>query len=139
MRRALSIIAAAILLISCNGHNKTAVNDKVTESGAKIEVLIFHGAQRCATCKAIDAVTQGVLDSEYFSELKDSVIVYRDIDGTLKENEELIEKYEVVSTSIFLIASGTPIDLTKEAFTFARTNPDKFKEILRSHIDKALE
>jgi len=139
MRRLLTIIAVAVLLINCNGHVKNAVSNQVTDSDAKIEVLLFHGAQRCVTCKAIDTMTQELLDSEYSSELKDGVIVFRNIDCTHKENEELVDKYEVISTSIFLNVSGAPIDLTIDAFKYARTNPKKFKEILRSHIDKVLE
>ena len=62
------IFALLIGLVSCGSGENTAnakspVNDRV-------EVIYFHGKQRCATCMAIEKNTREVLNSMFANELK---------------------------------------------------------------------
>lgn len=63
---------ATMLLISCDsGTNKKAnASAQVSETvqSDRIEVLSFHGAQRCITCRAIEKHTKDLLDSLYSKE-----------------------------------------------------------------------
>lgn len=45
-----------------------------------IEVLYFHGAQRCITCRAIETNIVALLDSLYSKEQADDRIIYKVID-----------------------------------------------------------
>lgn len=139
MKRTALILMMLLSLAGCRQGGKTASQAMSEESSAKVQVLLFHAAQRCATCRAIEAATKEVLDADFAQQVKDGIVVLRDIDGSLRENEGLVDKYEVISTSIFVDDEGQVTNLTNDAFSYARTEPDRFKEILRSTITKALE
>lgn len=139
MKRTALILMMLLSLAGCRQGGKTASQATSEKSSAKVQVLLFHAAQRCATCRAIEAATKEVLDADFAQQVKDGIVVLRDIDGSLRENEGLVDKYEVISTSIFVDDEGQVTNLTNDAFSYARTEPDRFKEILRSTITKALE
>lgn len=139
MKRTALILMMLLSLSGCRQGGKTASQATSEKSSAKVQVLLFHAAQRCATCRAIEAATKEVLDADFAQQVKDGIVVLRDIDGSLRENEGLVDKYEVISTSIFVDDEGQVTNLTNDAFSYARTEPDRFKEILRSTITKALE
>lgn len=68
----------------------------------RIEVLYFHGAQRCITCRAIEANTVALLDSLYSQEKANGKIIYKVVDISKKENEAIADKYEVTWSSLFV-------------------------------------
>lgn len=140
MKRLFAIGIVLLSLMGCGSRNaqKSTESTSETNSDAAVEVFIFHAAQRCATCKAIDAVVAEVLENDFSDDVKDGKIVLRDVDGSKPENSPLVEKYEVYSTSLLMDAGGTVTNLTNDAFQYARSNPDKLKEILRANISKAL-
>lgn len=140
MKRLFSIGIVLLSLMGCGGRNVQKSTESTLEnsSDAAVEVFIFHAAQRCATCKAIDAVVAEVLENDFSDDVKAGKIVFRDVDGSKQENRELLTKYEIYSTSLVLDAGGTVTNLTNDAFQYARSNPDKLKEILRANISKAL-
>lgn len=53
-------------------------------------------------------------------------------------NKSLVDKYEVISTSIFIDNDGIVVNITNDAFTYVRTNPERFKKTLRKELTKAL-
>lgn len=140
MKQLFAIGILLLSLVGCGGSNvqKSTEPTLETNSDAAVEVFIFHAAQRCATCKAIDAVVAEVLENDFSDDVKAGKIVLRDVDGSKQENRELLTKYEIYSTSLVLDAGGNVTNLTNDAFQYARSNPDKLKEILRATISKAL-
>ncbi|MFI3267864.1 MAG: hypothetical protein R3Y51_04010, partial [Rikenellaceae bacterium] len=92
------ILFAAALIVSCNGAGNTKTETKSasccdTKSETKstgcceetpktdsccaeatktdvVEVLSFHGAQRCITCQAIENLTREVVEQDFAEELK---------------------------------------------------------------------
>lgn len=64
-----------------------------------IEVLYFHGAQRCITCRAIETNIVALLDSLYSKEQADDRIIYKVIDISKKRkwaNCRQVRSYLVV-------------------------------------------
>ena len=55
MKKALMIFALMVGLLSCSGDSTSA--DAESDGKDRVEVLYFHGKQRCATCKAIESNT----------------------------------------------------------------------------------
>lgn len=49
------IFALMVGLLSCSGGSTSA--DAESDGKDRVEVLYFHGKQRCATCKAIESNT----------------------------------------------------------------------------------
>lgn len=140
MKKLFAIGIMLISLMGCGGRNaqKTAASTLESSSDAAVQLFIFHAAQRCATCKAIDAVVAEILESDFEEEVKSGTVVLRNVDGSKPENRNLMEKYEVFSTSLILDAGGKVTNLTNDAFQYARSNPDRLMEILRAEICKAL-
>ncbi len=108
---------------TCAGQNVAA--------GDCVEVLCFHGKQRCATCIAIERNTREVLEKEFADELKQGKVVFRIVDISQSENQELAEKYEVTWSSLFVVkhrdGKESSENLTEFAFGNARKSPDTFK------------
>ena len=145
MKNLFYTLIAAILLISCgNGtEKKTETASTDVKQADRIEVLYFHGAQRCVTCKAIEANTKALLDSLYSNEIASGKIVYKIIDISQKENEEVADKYEVTWSSLFVNRwkNGTEEvnNMTEFGFANAKSDPDSFKNGIKSKIDELLK
>lgn len=126
-------------LFACGGGNPKAQKDNARENTKdRIEVLYFHGKQRCATCMAIEQRTRETLEGQFADELKNGTLVFRVIDISQPENEALADKYEVTWSSLFVCrwkaGRETPENLTEFAFGNARTAPDAFKSGLAARI-----
>lgn len=73
MKKLFYVLIAGIILISCGNGAKGKAETPTASSEAtqidRVEVLYFHGAQRCITCRAIEANTKALLDSLYSKEI----------------------------------------------------------------------
>lgn len=140
MKRILTIGVMLLSLMGCGGRNsqKASESSTATDSRAAVKVFVFHAAQRCATCKAIDAVVAEVMNNDFADDMKSGKTAFMDVDISKPENKGLVEKYEIYSTSLLIDASGKVTNLTNDAFQYARSNPDRLKEIFRTEISKAL-
>lgn len=108
-----------------------------------IEVLYFHGAQRCITCRAIETNIVALLDSLYSKEQADDRIIYKVIDISKKENGQIADKYEVTWSSLFVNGwkdgKENVNNMTEFSFSNARKSPDKFKEGIKNKVDELLK
>lgn len=145
MKKLFYLLIATIVLISCgNGSKNTAETSIAKENQTnRVEVLYFHGAQRCITCRAIEANTVALLDSLYSKEQTDGKIIFKVIDISKKENEQVADKYEVTWSSLFVNGwkdgKENVNNMTEFSFSNARNAPDKFKEGIKSKIDELLK
>lgn len=145
MKNLFYTLIAAILLISCGNstEKKTETASTDVKQADRIEVLYFHGAQRCVTCKAIESNTKALLDSLYSNEIASGKIVYKIIDISQKENEEVADKYEVTWSSLFVNRwkNGTEEvnNMTEFGFANAKNDPDSFKNGIKIKIDELLK
>ena len=104
---------------------KTTVKDYV-------EVLYFHGKQRCATCMAIESNTKATMKKNFADQIKISK----------KENEKIAEKYEVTWSSLFIVrhknGKETYKNMTEFAFANARKSPDVFRAGVVKSVNEML-
>ena len=131
-------LALVLGLTACG--NNTAKNSSGTERQTaqnekqnRVEVLYFHGKQRCATCMAIEKNAKEAVEAQFEEQLKNGSLVFKAI----------ADKYEVTWSSLFLVRyqSGkeSAENLTKYAFANARTAPDTFKQGLTEKINGLLD
>ena len=143
MRNKLVLAMFSILLLACSGKTNAEGNNQPPTQGDYVEVLYFHGKQRCATCLAIEKETNAVVNEIFSKELQDGSIVLKTIDISKKENEAIAERYEVAWSSLLIVSHKNGNEkvqnITDFAFSYARSNPDSFKEGLERTIKKALE
>lgn len=139
MKRIVLWMMLSLGLSACGGGNsKTQKSNDADNTKDRIEVLYFHGKQRCATCMAIEQRTRETLEEQFADEMKAGTLLYRVIDISQPENEALADKYEVTWSSLFVCrwkaGRETPENLTEFAFGNARTAPDVFKTGLAARI-----
>lgn len=147
MKKILFLIAVCFALVSCgmNAKNETTVQKTQNEMTAKdhVEVLYFHGKQRCATCMAIENNTKAAMEENFSGQIKKGDVVLKVIDISKKENEEIADKYEVSWSSLFVVkykdGKETHENLTEFAFGNARKAPDTFKEGLVKAVNGILK
>lgn len=129
-------------LISCNGGEATTAN--AAEPGEDhVEVIYFHGKQRCATCKAIENEAKAVVEQQFANDVKNGKVVFRVVDISDSKNESIVNKYEVTWSSLYLtsIKDGkeTRENLTEFGFGNARSRPDVFRKGLVEKIEALLK
>ena len=141
MKNLLMIIAIMIGLVSC-GNGEKAADEKFMEKD-RVEVMYFHGKQRCLTCRAIEKGTNEVLNTMFANEMKDSTLVFKTVDISTPEGEKIADKYEVTWSSLFVNkwkdGEETRNNMTEFGFGNARKNPDAFKKELADKIRESLK
>lgn len=125
------------------GQQQLQSQSQLQDTGDRVEVLYFHGKKRCATCMAIEKNTKEVVEEQFADELGNGTVVFRIIDISDPENEEIAEKYEVTWSSLFVSrwkdGKETYENLTEYAFANARTSPETFKSGLTGKINELLK
>ena len=62
-----------------------------------VEVLYFHGKQRCVTCKAIESCTREVIDEQFNAQVKEGKVRFRAIDISTPDGEKLADRDDKAS------------------------------------------
>lgn len=128
----IALLFMSIVLSACAQTDSPKTVSTAESDG--IEVLYFHGKQRCATCIAIETQTKQAVE-----ELGDNRLTMRTIDISKKENESIVEKYEVAWSTLIVVKGDNVLNLTDLGFSLARNNPDGFRERLKSEIKQLLK
>lgn len=78
MKKLLMIFVLITGLMSC-GSGDNSANAKSPEKD-RVEVIYFHGKQRCATCMAIEKNAKEVVNTLFANELKNGIVVFKAVD-----------------------------------------------------------
>ncbi|MGM9832912.1 MAG: nitrophenyl compound nitroreductase subunit ArsF family protein [Candidatus Limisoma sp.] len=143
MQKLLILLLVLTGLVSCGSKTDGAATLTESPKGDCVEVVYFHGAQRCPTCRAIEKCTRELLEAEFADELKSGKVVFKVVDISTTDGESLADQYEVTWSSLFVNewkgGNESRNDMTDFAFGNARSNPDEFKAELAETIRKMLE
>ena len=108
-----------------------------------VEVMYFHGKQRCATCMAIEKYAREVVEKDFANEKKKGKVVFRIVDISTDEGEKIAKKYRVTWSSLFVNGWKTGKekrnDMTQFAFKNARKNSDEFKRGVSGKIKELMK
>lgn len=141
MKKLLVIYAIILGLMSCGSGVDTA--DAKSTQNDRVEVIYFHGKQRCVTCQAIEKNTRDIIDSLFANELKNGTVVFKIVDISSPEGEMIADEYEVTWSSLFVNkwknGEETRNNMTEFGFGNARKNPDGFKKGLADKILQSLK
>lgn len=136
------LAATTLLLVACGSKPTTEQTTDVKAIENGVEVLYFHGKQRCITCNAIERLTREVIEENFAEELKNGTIVFHVIDISQPENEAIADNYEVAFSSLFVTKwiNGVSIktNMTDFAFSYAKNQPEAFKKGLKEKLDEVL-
>ena len=127
------IIVAAFFINALASAAQTGENEK------KVEAYYFHFTARCETCRAVEASAKENLQVLYPDLMKEGKITFQALNLNDKSNKPIVEKLKVPGQSLLLVQGETQINITNEAFLYARPNPDKFKAIMKEKVDGLLK
>ena len=137
-----------IFIIGLISFNSCSTNSNVdTDSDVQtddvVEVLYFHGKQRCITCNAIENLAKEVVLNDFAQQVKDGTVVMKIIDISTKDGEKIADKYEVSWSSLFINKWNDGIEsknnMTEFGFSYAKNSPDVFKDGVKKKIDELLK
>lgn len=107
-----------------------------------VEVVYFHGKQRCLTCMAIEKYAREVVDTDFAREKQSGKVLFRTVDITTPEGAKLAKKYRVSWSSLYINGwkggKEKRNDLTAFAFKHARQDTAEFKKEVKKTIQKSL-
>ncbi len=124
---------------------KTSANnsDQIskTETAAdKIEVVHFHGTQQCWSCITVGEYALKTIKEKFPEEHKNGKIVFKDINGELPENRDIVIKYQARGSSLFTNAITDGKDKIEEDVTVWRlvNNESQFINYFENKLKKLL-
>ncbi len=141
----LALISLITFMLSCSSNEQTKeskskvaqdeTNNETPTDIVKVEkasLVYFHFTKRCATCNAIKSVSEELVEN--YADKAD----YTEYNLDEADGEEMGKKMNADGQTYYLVFGDNKIDLTEEAFLNAKSNPDKFKAILKEKLDAVL-
>lgn len=141
MKKVLLILTLCVGMVACSGGKTKSADENSETKRNLVEVLLFHGAQSCASCKAIERTTEELLE-EYKEAIERGDVIYSKLD--LIDHEARAEKYGVIWSSLLVIdydndGNEKVTDLTDHAYTDVMTDSERLKTRLRTAINNYLK
>jgi hypothetical protein len=135
MKKFLLFSFALIMILgslSCNAQS-TKADDQI-KSSAKVEAYYFHFSSRCVTCKAVESEAKADIESLYAGKVSFKAVNLDD-----ESSKALAEKLKISGQTLLLVKGDEKINITNESFMYARSNPEKFKTIIKEKVDGLLK
>lgn len=108
-----------------------------------VEVIYFHGKQRCPTCMAIEKHAREVVEHDFARQKKLGKVKFMVIDINSAEGRKIAKDYRVSYSSLFLNSrrggKQSRTDITRFAFKNARKHTDVFKKEIADKINELLK
>ena len=134
----LLLLLSLVLLPLCAIH----AQGKGQKSTDVVEVIYFHGKQRCPGCMAIEKFSRELVNTAFSKEQQAGRVRFRVVDINSEQGAVEARKYKVTWSSLFVTAwkngKQTRKDLTRFGFQYARKDTPKFKQGLKQEINKHL-
>lgn len=154
MKQTFSILITITVLICfifiCMSAGCTGTGEEIEKNGTQIsptsritlvEFYHFHGNQQCYSCKKLGEMAEDLVKTYYPDELASGKLVFGHINYQDPGNTELIQKYEV-STSSLMIGVHTSNSFAKADIVQAWyyiSDKEKFETVLRDIFDPLLK
>ncbi|MDD4590387.1 MAG: nitrophenyl compound nitroreductase subunit ArsF family protein [Parabacteroides sp.] len=143
MKRFACIILMIFINFTGSIYAQKAATVQKTSSKIAVEVLYFHGKQRCPTCIAIGNHSLDVVNKEFASQVRNGQVKFKEIDISTTEGEKIADKYHVTWSSLFVNqwknGREKRNDMTTFGFKNARSNPSAFEAGLKNRITQLLK
>lgn len=143
MKRIVLLTMAALMCISGAAFAQQKKAVKKAAPKTTVEVMYFHGKQRCPTCIAIGDNSMDVVNKDFSKQVKAGSVKFKEIDISTPEGEKIADKYRVTWSSLFVNqwknGKEKRYDMTRFGFENARNNTPAFRAGLKSKINQLLE
>lgn len=124
-----AIIMALSLNTACTGQSEKSDKQPVISEAGTVEVIYFHNARRCVTCKAVESVSGDAVADMYGEDVPFSAYDLEEAEGK-KRAQEL----GVAGQALLIVKGDKKTDITSEGFMYARNNPEKLRAVIAENI-----
>jgi hypothetical protein len=136
MKRIMTLgFAFAVMLVgmSCNAQpdKKATANNSTT---SKVEAYYFHFTSRCVTCQTVESEAKKDLESLY-----NGKVSFKTVNLDEAEGKALADKLKVSGQTLLVVKGNNQVNITNEGFLYARSNPEKFKLVIKEKVDGLLK
>ena len=135
------LIAAPLFLSACaatQAEGEAARQSAPAEAkGAeKVEVVHFHATQQCRSCVTVGEYAQKTVKERFPLERANGTVVFREINGELPANREMVMKFQARGSALFLNAITDGADKIEEDIAVWRLigNEKQFMDYLENKI-----
>jgi hypothetical protein len=106
----------------------------------KIEVVHFHGTLQCWACITVGEYALKTIEEKFPNEYASGIITFKDINGELAENRDIVIKYQARGSSLFVNAIHGDKDTISEDTTVWRlvTNEKQFNNYFEKKLKNLL-
>lgn len=123
------IVMATSMVFSCNAQSSKADEGTNVKASDEVQVYYFHTSRRCATCKAVERVSQ-----EAVQEMNKDEVSFAAYNIEESKGEQIAEKLGVSGQALLVTNGDKKFNITQEGFLNARTKPEKLKEIVQLKV-----
>lgn len=137
MKNILLICLSLLMVTACgDGKSKKQTTDTKAADENTVYVYYFHAKQRCVTCNTVEEVTKKTIEENYASNPNVKFVLLANYE---KENEALVEKYEISWNGLVIAKGNDHVDITEQAFANAVNNPEVLTELIKTEVNKRLQ
>lgn len=133
------LIILAFIISAFALQAQTVKKAPLTTPVKKIEAYYFHYTARCVTCKTVEAEAQRNLKTLYPQLVKNGMISFKSLNLDEKTSEALAKKLDISGQTLLLVKGAKKINITNEGFMYARSNPAKFKNVIKENVDELMK
>jgi hypothetical protein len=140
MKSAITIVTGllVLLLVSCREKDRT-VTETYVAGADYIQIVLFHLAQRCESCNAVEYETEQLLEEEYSEAVDAGKIKFIPLNFQSEHGKQAARLLKASGQTLFVVKADRVEDLTSPAFMYASTRPEYYREELRETLDTFLE
>lgn len=139
MKKIRHFLALVIFLpvLACNAQS---TRESVTAgTPGKVEAYYFHFNARCITCKTVEAEAKADLELLYPELIKSGKVSFTAVNLDEPDSKTTADKLGVNGQTLLLVSGSQKINITNEGFMYARSNPEKFKAVIKEKVDGLLK
>jgi hypothetical protein len=132
--RKIRLLSILVVLLMSSFLCGAQTQKKEVKAADQVEAYYFHNTARCVTCRTVESEAKADLESLYGTQVTFKALNLED-DAT----KEIAKKLKVSGQTLLLVKGKKQINITNEGFLYARTNPVKFKSIIKEKVDSLLD
>ncbi|MCF8309339.1 MAG: nitrophenyl compound nitroreductase subunit ArsF family protein [Bacteroidales bacterium] len=123
------IIMAASIVIPSNAQSNEGDKETHVKSSDEVQVYYFHMTRRCATCKAVERVSEEAVQKMNSDEVSFAAYNIEETKG-----EQIAEKLNISGQTLLVTNGDKKINITREGFMNARSKPEELKKIVQQKV-----
>ena len=121
---------AGMIVLACSSTSSESTQDGNPD---EINVYYFHTNARCTTCRTVEEEAK-----QDIKELYGGKVAFESYNLDEKAGEAKAKELGVNSQVLLIVKGKQKIDITSEGFLYARTNPEKFRQVIQEKIKPLL-